>query len=297
MRSIGLYGDKVFVNTPDAHVVGLNARSGAVVWDHTVADHKIGYEYTSGPIIAEGHVVAGMTGCTRYKNDVCFISAYDPDTGRELWRTSTIARPGEPGGDTWGDLPLTFRAGSDAWIPQRSQCQSDLLVDGAGQAVGGAVRGTDGDALYTNSTLALDPDTGKINWYHQFLPGETQDMDEVFENILVTKDGVSPFKMGKLGILWELDRKTALCRLARPRLSEHPECGPADRQGHLSARHDSRDRQGADLLSKHGGIQGLAGDGLSPADTGLLHSHGPDLRARHLRRGAARGRQWRRWAG
>ena len=94
MRSIGLYGDKVFVNTPDAHIVGLNARTGAVVWDHTVADHKLGYEYTSGPIVAKGHVIAGITGCTRYKNDVCFISAYDPDTGRELWRTSTIARPG-----------------------------------------------------------------------------------------------------------------------------------------------------------------------------------------------------------
>jgi alcohol dehydrogenase (cytochrome c) len=72
-----------------------------------------------------------------------------------------------------------------------------------------AVRGTDGDALYTNSTLALDPDTGKINWYHQFLPGETQDMDEVFENILVNRGASqSVYKMGKLGVLWELDRKT-----------------------------------------------------------------------------------------
>ncbi len=98
MRSIGLYGDKVFVNTPDAHMVGLNARTGALVWDHMVADHKLGY---------------------------------------------------------------------------------------------------------------LDPDSGKINWYHQFLPGETQDMDEVFESILVDRGGrQSLFKMGKLGILWELDRKT-----------------------------------------------------------------------------------------
>ena len=211
MRSIGLYGDKVFVNTPDAHVVGLNARTGAVVWDHTVADHKLGYEYTSGPIVAKGHVVAGMTGCTRYKNDVCFISAYDPDTGRELWRTSTIARPGEPGGDTWGDLPLTFRAGSDAWIPGSYDPNANLIYWSTAQAKpwARAVRGTDGDALYTNSTLALDPDTGKINWYHQFLPGETQDMDEVFENILVDRGGrQSVFKMGKLGILWELDRKT-----------------------------------------------------------------------------------------
>ena len=108
MRSIGLYGDKVFVNTPDAHIVGLNARTGAVVWDHTVADHKLGYEYTSGPIVAKGHVIAGMTGCTRYKNDVCFISAYDPDTGRELWRTSTIA-------------PMASRFARVPWSVSRSQ--------------------------------------------------------------------------------------------------------------------------------------------------------------------------------
>jgi alcohol dehydrogenase (cytochrome c) len=211
MRSLALYGDKVFVNTPDAHIVGLNARTGAVVWDHMVADHKLGYEYTSGPITAKGHVVSGITGCGRYKNDVCFISAYDPDSGRELWRTSTVARPNEPGGDTWGDLPLTFRAGSDAWIPGSYDPTANLIFWSTAQAKpwARAVRGTDGDALYTNSTLALDPDSGKITWYHQFLPGETQDMDEVFESVLVDHGGKSSlFKMGKLGILWELDRKT-----------------------------------------------------------------------------------------
>jgi alcohol dehydrogenase (cytochrome c) len=211
MRTLAIYGDKVFVNTPDAHVVGLNARTGALVWDHPAADSKLGYEYTSGPFLAKGHVIAGMTGCGRYKNDVCFISAYDPDTGRELWRTSTIARPGEPGGDTWGDLPLQFRAGSDAWIPGSYDPKANLIYWSTAQAKpwARAVRGTDGDALYTNSTLALDPETGKIAWYHQFLPGETQDMDEVFESILVDRGTrQSLFKMGKLGILWELDRKT-----------------------------------------------------------------------------------------
>jgi alcohol dehydrogenase (cytochrome c) len=211
MRSLALFGDKVFINTRDAHIVALNARTGEVVWDHTTADHALGYEYSSGPIIAKGHVVAGITGCTRYKNDVCFISAHDPETGREIWRTSTIARPGEPGGDSWGDLPLQFRAGSDAWIPGSYDPNANLIYWSTAQAKpwARAVRGTDGDALYTNSTLAMDPDTGKISWYYQYLPGETQDMDEVFENILVNRDGrQSLFKMGKLGILWELDRKT-----------------------------------------------------------------------------------------
>lgn len=211
MRSMAIYGDKVFINTADAHIVALNARTGALAWDHAVADHTLGYEYSSGPIIVKGHVIAGMTGCTRYKNDVCFISAHDPETGRELWRTSTIARPGEPGGDTWGDLPLQFRAGSDAWIPGSYDPATNLIYWSTAQAKpwARAVRGTDGDALYTNSTLALDPDTGKINWYYQFLPGETQDMDEVFESVLVNHGGrPSLFKMGKLGILWELDRAT-----------------------------------------------------------------------------------------
>ena len=82
-------------------------------------------------------IVAGINGCQRYKNDVCFISAHDAQTGKELWRTSTIARPGEPGGDTWGDLPLMFRAGGDAWIAGSYDPgdQSDLLGHLAGQAV------------------------------------------------------------------------------------------------------------------------------------------------------------------
>jgi alcohol dehydrogenase (cytochrome c) len=152
-----------------------------------------------------------MTGCDRYKNDVCFISAHDPETGRQLWRTSTIARPGEPGGDTWGDLPLTFRAGGDAWIPGSYDPETNLIYWSVAQAKPWAriSRGTDGDALYTNSLLALDPDTGRMKWYHQFIPGETHDMDEVFENVLIDRPrGQSVFKMGKLGILWELDRAT-----------------------------------------------------------------------------------------
>lgn len=211
MRSLALYGDKVFINTPDAHIVALNAKTGAVVWDQRVADHALGYEYTSGPIVAKGKIIAGMTGCTRYKNDVCFISGHDPETGREAWRVATIARPGEPGGETWGTLPLEFRAGSDAWIPGSYDPATNLIYWSTAQAKPWAqtVRGTNGEALYTNSTLAIDPDTGKMVWYYQYLPAETHDMDEVFENILVDRNGrKSLFKMGKLGILWELDRTT-----------------------------------------------------------------------------------------
>jgi alcohol dehydrogenase (cytochrome c) len=211
MRSLALYDDKVFVATGDARLVALDARTGAVAWNHQVADPKAGYRYTSGPIVARGAIVAGITGCQRYKNDVCFISAHDSRTGKELWRASTIARPGEPGGDTWGDLPLTFRAGSDAWIPGSYDPGTNLIYWGTAQAKPWArfARRTDGDALYTNSTLALDATTGRIVWYYQHIPGESHDMDETFERILVDLPGRSSvFTMGKLGILWELDRQT-----------------------------------------------------------------------------------------
>jgi alcohol dehydrogenase (cytochrome c) len=210
-RNIAIYADRIFGTTYDAHIIALDARTGKVAWDTAVADPKLGYEYTSGPIVVRGKVIAGITGCSHYKEDVCFITGHDAATGKEVWRTSTVARPGEPGGDTWGDLPLRFRAGSDAWISGSYDPDANLIYWGTAQAKpwARAVRGTDGDALYTNSTLALDPDTGKMKWYYQHLPGETQDMDEVFESILIDSGGrKSLFKMGKLGILWQLDRTT-----------------------------------------------------------------------------------------
>jgi len=208
-RSLAIYGDKVFAATADAHLVALNARTGRVEWDRVVADRTLGYGYTSGPVVIKGKVIAGMTGCERYKDDVCFISAHDPETGRELWRTNTVTRPGEPGGNTWGDLPLRLRAGGDAWIPGSYDPKTNLIYWSTAQPKpwGRVSRGTDGAALYTSSTLALDPDTGRIVWYHQFIPGESHDFDEVYESLLIDHDGrQSLFKIGKLGILWEIDR-------------------------------------------------------------------------------------------
>ena len=132
-RSIAIYGDKVYLSTSDAHIVAIDVGTGDLVWDQTVADRSLGYRYTSGPIVANGTIVAGMTGCQNYKNDVCFITGHDPDTGAERWRTSTVAQPGELGGDTWGDLPLQFRAGADSWD------RAGLPVDVAAEAVGARV--------------------------------------------------------------------------------------------------------------------------------------------------------------
>ena len=208
-RNIAIFDDKIFGTTNDAHIIALDARTGKLVWETVVADSKQGYGYTSGPIVVRGKVIAGINGCSRYKEDVCFITGHDAATGKELWRTSTIARPGEPGGESWGDLPLRFRAGGDAWISGSYDSETNLIYWGTAQAKPWArvARGTDGDALYTNSTLALDPDTGKMRWYYQHLRGETHDMDEVFESVLIDLNGrKSLFKMGKLGILWQIDR-------------------------------------------------------------------------------------------
>lgn len=208
-KNIAIYGDMIYSATENASIVAIDARSGLLVWETPVADPALGYYYVAGPVVANGKLVTGINGCERYKDDVCFITGHDPLSGEELWRTSTVARPGEPGGDTWDDLPLRFRAGSDAWIAGSYDPETNLVYWGTAQAKpwARAVRGTAGDALYTNSTLALNPDTGEMIWYYQHLPGETHDMDEVFESVLIDVDGSqSLFKMGKLGILWQLDR-------------------------------------------------------------------------------------------
>ncbi len=208
-KNIAIYGDRIFAATENASIVAIDARSGLLAWETPVADPALGYYYVAGPIVANGVLVTGINGCERYKEDVCFITGHDPASGEELWRTSTVARPDDPGGDSWGDLPLHLRAGGDAWVAGSYDPVTNLVYWGTAQAKPWArvVRGTDGEALYTNSTLALNPNTGVMEWYYQHLPGETHDMDEVFESVLIDVDGrPSLFKMGKLGILWQLDR-------------------------------------------------------------------------------------------
>ncbi len=210
MRSLAIYEDLILLNTVDAHTVAIDAQTGEARWDTAVGTAP-GYTFTSGPIVANGTIVTGLTGCGRFREDTCYVVGLDGRTGRELWRTSTVALPGERGGDTWGDLPVMFRAGSDAWIPGSFDAGSGLLFWGTAQAKpwSRAARGTDGDALYTNSTLALDPATGELQWYFQHIPGDSHDMDETFERVLVDYDDQqSVFSMGKLGILWENDRET-----------------------------------------------------------------------------------------
>jgi alcohol dehydrogenase (cytochrome c) len=211
IRSLALYQDKVYLATTDVHLVALDARTGKVVWNTMVADKAKGYSNTSGPIVVNGKVIQGMGGCDRYKDTGCYISAYDAQTGKQLWKFETVAREGTPGGDTWGKLPNLLRAGGDTWITGSYDPNLNLLYWGVAQAKPWmrAIRGTNAAALYTTSTLALHPDDGTLAWYFQHVPGESLDLDEVYERVLVDAGGQNlVFTIGKAGILWKLDRKT-----------------------------------------------------------------------------------------
>src|SRR6185437_5538184 len=116
MRNVALYHDKVYAATTDGRVVALNATNGKVVWDTSVSQRMGEFTHTSGPIVVNGKVIQGLTGCILYENEKCFISAYDSETGKQLWKFETVARKGTPGGDSWGDTPDLLRAGGDTWI-------------------------------------------------------------------------------------------------------------------------------------------------------------------------------------
>nr|MBO2476865.1 pyrrolo-quinoline quinone [Bacillota bacterium] len=160
-RNIAIYQDKIFLATADAALVALDARTGQVVWEQQVGDWTVGQHYSGGPMVVKGKVIAGMSGCY-YINTRCFVTAHDPETGEELWRTYTIPAPGEPGDETWNGLPLELRYGGSAWMSASYDPELDLIFQGTAVPIQwtSAQRGTgDGDVLYTNSTLALDPDT------------------------------------------------------------------------------------------------------------------------------------------
>lgn len=213
IRNIAIYADKVFMTTYDAALVAIDARTGEQLWKAVKADWNLGFTHTSGPIIAGGVVVSGINGCERYKKEGCFITGHDPDSGKELWRTSTIALPGDPNEASWGDMPPVLRGGGDTWIPGSYDPDHNLFYIGTTQAKPwvAASRGMSPSdaALYTNSTLALNPNTGAIEWYFQHVPGETLDMDVGFERMLLDVGGKPlAITIGKDGILWKLNRKT-----------------------------------------------------------------------------------------
>jgi len=214
MRSIAIYDDKIIQVTTDARLLALDARTGKPVWESEIAPRGQGYSSSTGPIVADGKVLTGLGGCARYSEPGCWVSAFDAKTGKLLWKFDTIAQPGQPGGDTWGNLPPMFRAGGETWGASASYDPDlGLAYWGVAQAkpwvpVSRHMSIFD-KGLYTNSTIAIRVADGKLAWHFQHVPGEALDLDEVFERVLVDDNGKKlVFSVGKHGILWKLDRQS-----------------------------------------------------------------------------------------
>jgi alcohol dehydrogenase (cytochrome c) len=207
-RGLAIYQDKIYVGVSNGHLMAFDATTGKVAWDKVVFE---GRGSSSGPLIAKGKVIWGMGNCSAYVNEKCYLSAHDAATGKELWRFVTIAKSGEPGGDTWGPLTDLYRAGGEMWITGSYDPDSNLTFWGTAQAkpwmpVSRGMKTSD-KGLYTNSTIAVNVDTGKLAWYFQHAPGEALDLDVVFERVLVDSGGQKLlFTAGKDGILWKIDR-------------------------------------------------------------------------------------------
>ncbi len=224
IRNKAIYEDKLIIATRDAHLIALDTKTGQLVWDQQVANHAYGFSFSSGPIVANGVVVQGTTGCGGGQPGGCFFTGHDADTGAELWRVNTIARGDTPEGNSWNGIPLESRHGASAWIAGSYDPEQNLILAGVGQpypwaaVMNGLLPASSdpnvtNDALYTNSTIAIDPNTGELKWYHQYLPNDTLDLDYVYERILVDLpvDGVDRklvVTTGKLGIIEAIDRTT-----------------------------------------------------------------------------------------
>ena len=225
-RGVAYARGKVFVARLDAMLVALDAGTGKELWKAKVVDYKQGHAITSPPTIAKNLVITGFAGGEYGVRGA--ITAFDQDTGREVWRTHTVPGPGEPGNDTWlGDSWKT--GGGAAWHVGSYDPQLNLVYYGTSNAApwGGSVRGPDSSEygqyrnLYTSSTLALDADTGKIAWYYQSTPYDVWDYDGVNELVLVDApvDGrMTPLavKADRNGFFYVLNRKTGQLVSAEP---------------------------------------------------------------------------------
>jgi alcohol dehydrogenase (cytochrome c) len=158
-----------------------------VVWDQPLTEER-GFNLSGGPLAAKGKVMIGTSGRVGGKN---YIVALDAETGNLAWRFNTIAQPGEPGGDTWNDHTAEERNGGSVWIAGSYDSALNLAFFGVAQTYDTALLakpvrpGVKTDGLYTDCTLAINPDTGKLVWYYQHLPNDQWDLDWVFERQIV----------------------------------------------------------------------------------------------------------------
>ena len=244
-RNIAIYGTLIIDTSSDDHVFALDAATGRLVWDTQILDYtKNPAHQTSGPIIANGKVISGRGCMPQGGPDACVITAHDAMSGEELWRTRLIPAPGEPGDETWGDVPYEQRAHVGSWMVPSYDTALNLVYIGTSvtsPAPKFMLGGVDRKHLYHNSTLALDADTGEIVWFYQHL-NDHWDLDHPFERLLVdTAVAPNPAAVrwinprlrtgevrkvvtgipGKTGVVYTLDRATGEFLWATPTITQN----------------------------------------------------------------------------
>lgn len=174
-RGGALLDETFYFGTLDAHLVALDAKSGALRWKTKVAENKLGYSITAAPLAIDGKIIVGISGGEAGIRG--FLDAYDSETGERAWRSHTIPGPGEPGNDTWGGDSWKTGAGA-TWLTGSYDPELDLLYWGTGNP-GPDWNGDSrpGDNLYTCSLLAIEAPTGKLRWHFQFTPHDVHDWD------------------------------------------------------------------------------------------------------------------------
>jgi alcohol dehydrogenase (cytochrome c) len=188
-KTIALYGDKLYTATSDNHMLALDARTGEVVWDVALTDRP-GMRIPGGPLAADGVIMQGFANNTAGGG---LIVAVDAETGAKLWEFDTVAKPGKLGGDTWNGEPGDQRKGGSVWTSGSYDAINKLALWGVGNTYDtGPLRdlkpGMNNDALFTETTLAFEPRTGKLVWYYQHNRNDQYDLDWVFDRVIGTLD-------------------------------------------------------------------------------------------------------------
>ncbi len=220
-RGIGMYRDRLYFMSNDAHLICLDARTGKLRWMTVVADYKLGFFATMAPLIIHNHVIVGASGDFFDLNG--FVESFDPDTGKPQWKWNVIPEAGEPGGETWPrNTDARMHGGGMTWMPGTYDPGLNLLYWGIGNpnpTMDGSLR--EGANLYTCSIVALDPDTGKLAWYFQASPHDVHDWDAVETPVLVDarfhgRERKLLMQASRNGYFFVLDRRTGKDLVSSP---------------------------------------------------------------------------------
>jgi acido-empty-quinoprotein group A len=219
-RGVGMYENWLFFESPDSHLISLDAATGKLRWKVEIADPKLDYTSTVAPIVVGNHILVGIGG--DHLDNPGFIESRDPETGALQWKWFTTPRKGEPGIETWPDEYASAHGTGQTWIPGTYDPQLNLYYIGTGNPNPVmAEKSRKGDNLYTCSIVALNPDTGKLVWYYQVSPHDVHDWDATETPVLV--DGVVDGKPRKLlmqasrnGYFFVLDRTNGEHILTNP---------------------------------------------------------------------------------